>query len=190
MTLETPLSGRFVRERYLAFGPSNAYLFLVFGCVLLGFAMVVYGKFTTAYWMFVGLMVFFAGIWGALCLKWIAFDLRACTYTRRDGTSAATRFLRGGIEEIEALFVLSEERPSLGQILPGRSVTYRIVVQWRGLRVPSMILEQDYRAVPPGVPINFAVGPSLQRAQAYGKALRVPVVDHSHANTHNPIPTA
>lgn len=189
MTLETPLSGRFVRERYLAFGPPDSYLFLVFGCVLGGFAMVVYGKFTAPYWMFVGLMVFVAGIWGALCLQWIAFDLRANTYTRRDGSSAATRFLKGGTEELEAFFVLAEERPSLGQLAPGRTITYRIVAQWRGMRVPSMIVEQDYRSIPSGAPINYAVGPILARANAFGQAIRVPVVDHSHVNTHNPIPT-
>ena len=190
--LETPLSGRFFGEnKRLVFAPGPPYLWLVGGCTfgglfltLLGFLGIIDGFF-----VFVGLMICGAGIWGALSLEWIGFNLRERIFARKTGAGRAMRLYRGSMNDLEAIFVLSEDRLSVGTMVTmGRVITYRIVLQWRGMALPSMIVEQDYKSVPPGAPINMGVGPLMQKAARYGAALGVPVVDHSHVSTPNPVP--
>lgn len=188
MMLETPLRGRFLLERHLIFAPPNAYLCLVAGCVFGGVVLILLGLATGVYWLFVGAMVFGAGVLAALSLNWIAFDIREKTYTRRDGAAHATRFARGSFSDLEAIFVLAESRPSIGHMVTvGHAVTYRIVLQWLGLRLPSVILEQDYRALPPGAPLGYAAATSIASAENYARALRLPVVNHTHVSVSNPI---
>jgi hypothetical protein len=191
MVLETPLSGRFMRERYLVFAPPNRYLGLVGACFFGGLILIVTGISAGAYWMFVGTMVTVAGVWGALSLNWLAFDLRDRTYARRDGAASSTRYAKGSLDELEALFVLAEDRTSFGKLMTReRAVTYRIVLQWKGMRLPSVILEQDYRAVPANMPLVNGAATSLMAAERYGRALSIPVVNHAHVSVSNPIPTA
>jgi hypothetical protein len=189
MTLETPLRGRFLRERYLVFAPPPRYLVLVVGCVLAGLLMIVFGLATGGYWVFVGAMVTVAGVWGALSLNWIAFDLREKTYARRDSAGSVTRYARGALAELEAIFVLAESRASVGQVVTwDRAVTYRLVLQWHALRLPSLILEQDYRAIPGKAPLSYGAGTALALGEKYAKALGVALVNHSHVSVSNPVP--
>lgn len=189
--LETPLRGRFIRERLLVFAPPNAYLVLVAACLVIGLMMILIGLASDGYWLFVGCMVVFAGCWGAISLNWITFDVRNRTYTRRDGASRYTKFAKGSLNDLEAIFVLAEDRPSLGQLMTfDRSVVYRIVLQWHGLRLPSLILEQDYRAVPKQAPLNAGADFTLLNAARYAEALGLPLVNHTHVSVSNPVPHA
>jgi hypothetical protein len=177
---------RMVRERYLFFGPPTPYLVLVAACIFGGLFMIIYGVAANPYWSFVGLMVLLAGLWGMIALQWITFDLKQRTYLRRDGASATTKLARGGIEQLECLFLLAEERPSLGN-LAGRNITYRIVLQWRGMNLPSMILLQDYRVIPSGAPLQYAADPLFQVATRIGGWTKLPVVPHAHVSISDPI---
>ena len=99
-----------------------------------------------------------------------------------------TRFVRGSFQELEAVFVLAESRPSMGDLMTRHhSVTYRIVLQWLGLRLPSMILEQDYLAVPHQAPLGAGAAITLATAERYGRALGVPVVNHTHVSITKPV---
>lgn len=191
--LETPLSGRFFGEnKRLVFAPSNGYLALIGGCIIGGLLLVlsyVFGLAEGFVELMTGLLVFLAGVWAAFSLQWIGFNLREGIYARKTGPAFAPRLTRGSKRELEAIFLLSEERLSLGQ-LAGRTVTYRLVLQWHGLTQPSMILEQDYRSIPNGAPLNYGAGPLMQKAARYASAIGVTVVDHSHVSTSNPIPFA
>lgn len=187
MRLETPLRGRFIRERVLLFGPPTPYLLLVGVCLLIGLYFILTRQ---PYWVFVGAMIFFAGIWGMSSLDWLAVDLRRGTYARKWGAGFGARVHRGSVEQLEAIFLLAEERfVSVGAVVSGgRSATYRIVLQWRGFLLPSLVVEQDYRSVPPGAGLEVGAAWLRARAESYARALRLPMVDHSSRHIANPVP--
>lgn len=183
--LETPLFGRFLGEnKYLIFAPAQEYLVLVGGCVLGGLAGGAWGAFErSTYFTGLGLAIFGAGIWGALSLQWISFNLRERVYTRRQGPGVFPRTTRGSLKDLEAIFLLAEER-----LLLGRQVTYRLLLQWRERKEPPMVLQQDYRAIPPGQPLNFAAGPLYQLGIKAAESLQIPLVDQAHFPSPSPVP--
>jgi len=147
--------------------------------------LVLVGILTGFYWTFVGLMILIAAIWAALSLNWIAFDVREQTYARRD---SVVGHMKGSFQELEALFVLAETGLSVGRTVSlGRSVIYRLVLQWHGMSLPSIILEQDYRSLSLGAPLGSAAGHTLQTAERYAKSLGVPLVNHTHVSVSNPV---
>lgn len=185
--LETPLFGRFVGEnKYLIFAPAKEYLWLVGACILGGFAVVLYGMIGFSfYWICLGLAVLFAGTWGALSLQWISFNLRERVYTRRQGPGLLPRTTRGSFKDLEVLFLLAEER-----YLVTRNVTYRLLLQWQGHREPPMVLQQDYRQLGMGQPLNGGAGPLFHLGAKAAQALGIPLADHAHVSNPCPVPLA
>ena len=182
--LETPLFGRFIGEnKYLIFAPAQQYLWLVAICVFGGMGLALYGLMNGAmYWIFVGLMVCAAGGWGALSLQWISFNLRERGYTRRQGPGLLPQTTRGSFNDLEVLFLLSEER-----FIVSRTVTYRLFLQWKGGKERGMILQQDYRPVQPGQPLNWAAGPMYHLGAKSANALGIPIVDNAHMTAPCPV---
>jgi hypothetical protein len=181
--LETPLFGRFIGEnKYLIFAPAQQYLWLVGGCILGGMACALYGLFNSGYWVFVGLMVSAAGGWGALSLQWISFNLRERVYVRRQGPGILPQTTRGSFHDLEAIFLLSEER-----YIVSRAVTYRLFLQWKGRKEPGMVLQQDYRNLVPGQPLNWAAAPMYHLGVKAANALGIPLVDNAHVSAPCPV---
>lgn len=202
MPLETPLFGRFIGEnRRLIFAPAPEYLALVGCCVFGGgVAALIFFLSENRFCGLVSSAVALAGVWGALSLQWISFEIRAQarpssevsagdgtpsigSYIRREGPGMFPQTTRGNLEELEAIFLLAEER-----VLFGRQVTYRLVLQWKNLTQISMVLQQDYRTLSPGIPLGAGGGRLGQIGQRAAKMLGIHFVDHSHVSTPNPIP--
>ncbi|MFI5386360.1 MAG: hypothetical protein ACHQ50_09590 [Fimbriimonadales bacterium] len=182
--LETPLFGRFLGEnKYLIFAPAKEYLLLVGACVAGGLACTVYGMAGQSfYFICLGLAVLGAGIWGAASLHWISFNLRERVYTRRQGPGLFPRTTRGSLNDLEVIFLLAEQRLIAGH------VTYRLLLQWRGHKEPPMVLQQDYRAIPQGQPLNFAAGSLYHLGAKAANVLGIPIADHAHVSSPNPVP--
>lgn len=185
--LETPLFGRFLGEnKYLIFAPAKEYLLLVGGTIAAGLVCTGWGVATMEfYFVFVGLMILFAGIWGALSLQWISFNLRERVYTRRQGPGLLPRTSRGSIDHLEAIFLVAEER-----FLVSRQVTYRLFLQWKGYKEPGMVLQQFYFMLGSGQPLNAGAGPLFHLGSKAAQALAIPIVDHAQVSTPCPVPIA
>jgi hypothetical protein len=185
--LETPLFGRFLGEnKYLIFAPGKEYLLLVGACILGGLGCTVWGMAEHSfYFTGLGAAVFAAGVWGGLSLQWISFNLRERVYTRRQGPGIFPKTSRGSFKDLEVLFLLAEER-----LLMGRQVTYRLYLQWRGNKEPGMVLQQDYRALLYGHPLNAHAGPLFHLGSRAATALGIHLVDQAHVSTPCPVPIA
>src|SRR5579862_7179468 len=101
--LETPLFGRFLGEnKYLIFAPAQEYFWLVGACVAGGAGCALWAMFTQSfYFICLGIAVLGAGIWGALSLQWISFNLRERVYTRRQGPGLLPKNSRGSFKDLE-----------------------------------------------------------------------------------------
>jgi hypothetical protein len=185
--LETPLYGRFLGEnKYLIFAPAKEYLWLVGGCVGGGLLCGAWGMFSAgSYFTLLGLAVCTAGLWGALSLQWISFNLREKVYTRRQGPGLLPQTSRGKFSDLEAIFLLAEER-----LLVQRTVTYRLLLQWKANKEPHMVLQQDYRSLPYGQPMNVNAGPLYHLGAKAGQMLGVPLIDNAHFHSPCPVPFA
>lgn len=185
--LETPLFGRFFGEnKYLVFAPAQIYLWLVGACIGGGSICTLLGMLGQSfYFICLGLAVTGAGIWGALSLQWINFNLRERVYTRRQGPGLLPKTTRGSFKDLEVIFLLAEERA-----LVSRQVTYRLLLQWRAQKEPPMILQQDYRQINPGYPLNQAAGPMYHLGAKAAAALGIPIVDQAHFSSPSPVAIA
>jgi hypothetical protein len=196
--LETPLSGRFLGEnKKLAFAPPVAYDYLVYACLgvgAVGLLVTFSGKlgieipmlsFMSPFMVMVGL----AGFWAQLSLQRIVFDLNERTYVRRDGPGFIKTVRRGRIDDIEALTLLAEV-PLVMSAVSGSStpVTYRLVIHWKGMTQPIMILQTDSRTVPQGAPLNAGAGPIHHLGVRYANALNLPFFDQAHISSPCPVP--
>ena len=89
----------------------------------------------------------------------------------------------GSFKDLEVIFLLAELR-----LLGG--VTYRLLLQWRGHKEPPMVLQQDYRSIPPGQPLNYAAGPMYHLGAKAAGLLGIPIVDQAHVSNPCPVPIA
>ena len=204
MPLETPLFATFIGEnKRLIFAPAKEYLALVGICFVGGAALCLDGLIIgSQYWSLVGAAVSLGGVWAALSLQWISFDVRrstrmpsegpgrsgerldAGTYLRRQGPGTLfPKTTRGSISDLEAIFLLAEE-----QHLFRRQVTYRLVLQWKHMAQTSMVLQQDCRGLAPGAPLSSGGGRLGQVGLRAATMLGLHYVDHSFVHTANPIP--
>lgn len=185
--LETPLRGRFIRERYLYFSPPLWYDVLVGSCILGGaFYVLLNLRGGAGFWAAVSAAVMFAGIWGLASNERMICDFRHRTYVRFEGGGLLKRVLRGSLSELDAL-VLTSEQPVVGGLIHPR-VIYRLVLYWKGMRHPPLIAEREDRTIGYGAPLNSAAQRILQRGGAYAKALAVPYYDNSHLHGRSPLP--
>ncbi len=193
--LETPLTGRFVKENQgLVFAPPSAYFALINGTLAAGCAFLALGAAGTfglpvasgREWWFLmtGGMVVFAAIFANLSLARISFDLRERTYRRRQGPGLLPQSTYGSLSRLEAILLLSElnARSSAG------TVTYHLVLYWKGGAEPLMVLQNETYALTPGQPLNFRAGALYQAGMHYAKVLGVPFADRSSAPSPCPVP--
>lgn len=191
--LETPLFGRFVGEnKRLVFSAAVAYYNLIYFCIgggglgaLYGLLAPILGVITPVYptwWVTFGSLVAAAGFLAILSLELIVFDLRERTYRRRMGGGFLTRPTNGRISELDALVLIAEA----GGMRPG--VTYHLVLHWKGMKEPPMVLQSDSRVLVPGAPLQMGAGQMLGLGQRYAGALGVPLYDNSHFVSPNPKP--
>lgn len=190
MALETPLSGRFLKEgRVLFFGPPPAYMRLCWTTLAVGAGLILYGLLgqvfgigSPFYWGWVGLMILSAGLWALASLQRITFDLRTKSYRRWHGPGFIPRLYTGPIESLLFMSLMAEER-----YLPtGRFVIYRLVLQWKNPREPLMVVQQQALTIPSGQPINAGVQQIGAAGWDYAKAIGIPWQDLS--NRHQPCP--
>jgi hypothetical protein len=189
--LETPLVGRFYGEgRRLTFGAPAPYQFFVRATAAVGIVMVLMPGIPVpkplydAWWTGIGLMVIVAAVAAFFSLQAITFDLRERTYRRRQGPGFLPRFSRGRLDDLDAIVVLTETNTLS---LPP-SVTYHVVLHWKGMREPLMVLQKDTRLYHAGEPINAHAAAILQLAARYAQALGVRFFDNTYYPSPCPVP--
>lgn len=183
--LETPLVGRFSKENTrLVFAPPLWYDALVLICILAGIVLSLKNFMEGDHlWSFIFLLVLLAGIWGALSNERMVCDLRARTYARLEGQNFfQKRVTRGSMDELDAVVLMAENAPLQGQVI------YRLVIYWKGMRQPLLVVERDPQRAPPGMPINYKAGRLLQRGSVYAQYMRLPFYDNSHLRGRSPVP--
>lgn len=189
--IETPLVGRFYGEgRRLTFGAPAIYHALVRGTGITGALMFIAPHtplplpLFDEWWTAIGAMLMVAAIGAAFSLQSIVFDLRERIYRRRQGPGFFPRFSKGRLDDLDAVVVTAE----LNQIAIPPSVTFHVVLYWKGNREPLMVLERDTRYFSPGQPLNANAGAILQSAQRYAQALGVKFFDNSYYASACPVP--
>lgn len=192
MALETPLSGRFLREgRILFFGPPPAYMRLCWGTLAAGGAMILFGLIQQVtqsgapfYWGWVGLMVLAAGCWAFASLQRITFDMNTKTYRRWHGPGFVPKLYTGAIENLHYMSLMAEDK----YVPTGRQVVYRLVLYWKNPREPLMVVQQQAMPMQAGRPINFGVAQIGAAGWEYARALGIPWQDMSDRSQPCPIP--
>lgn len=187
--LETPLFGRFQGERRLAFLPPAIYLGLVRGCVGGGILMVLYGLFFDVaafypqWWQMVGTLLTGAGVLAAFSLHSVTFDLRERVYRRRQGPGMFPNMTQGRLDELDAVVLIAEPN---SRLMAG-GVTYHLMLHWKGMKEPPMVLQQDTRVLPSGMALNYGAAALLDVGFRYAKALGIPFYDNAHFPSRNPM---
>ncbi|HWD39483.1 MAG TPA: hypothetical protein VG944_11585 [Fimbriimonas sp.] len=193
--LETPLYGKFVGEnRRLVFGPTGPYQALVRACVVIGIVGAVLGlvteplgiqlPFYPAWWFFTGLAVTGAGVLAAFSLQIVVFDLKERTYRRRQGPGTFPKTSRGKFSDLDAIVLIAEPN---SRLMAG-GVTYHLVLHWKGMREPLMVLQQETRPVGSGLSLRDGASHLIPVGMRYAQALGVPFYDNSHFPSANPVP--
>jgi hypothetical protein len=190
--LETPLVGRFWGEnKRLVFAPPAWYQTLVLCCLVGGGVLFLAALFSWEAVPFFGIglwlgpALFLSGVWAALSMEYVVFDLRARTYLRREGQGFYKRTRRGSTAEVDAVVVYAEEYPFS---MVARAVVYRTVVHWKHAAVPLLQAEREMVSLPSGAPINHSSAAIVARAHRYAQALEVKFFDNSYF--HSPAPQA
>ncbi|MCX7801106.1 MAG: hypothetical protein N2109_12300 [Fimbriimonadales bacterium] len=190
--LETPLSVRFLGERAVAFAPSWGYDALIVACLLSPLV----GGFRWWVGSPLGFMhpgIFFgatvaaalAGVWALFSMDRMVCDLRRRTYLRFEGSAAWKRVRRGSLDELDALVLTCEQLPS---VAGGHAVVYRLVLHWKGGRLPPLVGERRLCHLPAGAPLNYSAAPWVDKGLRVAAALRVPFYDNSYFHSPCPIP--
>jgi hypothetical protein len=189
--LEIPLVGRFYGEnKLLAFAPPLWHDALVGVCLVGG---VIYtllsamGTLEVPGGLFTTVAVLGAGIWGALSNERMVCDLRSKTYMRFEGMGPGKQVIRGSLTELDAL-VLTAEQYAHSSGFSGAPVIYRLVLYWKGMRHPPLIVEREGRTLPMGAPLNQGAQRMLHKGIRYGQALAIPYYDNSHMSGKSPVP--
>lgn len=192
--LETPLFGRFQGEnKRLLFAPAPAYLGLVNGTMVAGGVFVLAGllgggtvsilHMDPSWCFFTGSMVLGASAWANFSLARITFDLRERFYKRRQGPGILPRTTHGSMNNLDAVVLISEMKN-----VPLGGVTYHLVLYWKQMQEPLMVLQSDTRAIGPGQPLNAGAGQLLQAGMAFARAMNLTFYDNSAVPSASPIP--
>lgn len=186
--LEVPLQGRLIGEnRGIAFGPPMWHDFLVLACMMGGpvaSILSILGLFPFMTW--IGFAVGFAGAWGYLSAERMSVDLRARTYTRREGNGPLKKVTRGRIDDLDALVMMSEQYPV--PTLAGRLIIYRLVIYWKNQREPLLVAARDEATISHTGPINAKAGKMIHDGARFARAMNLPFYDNSHFHSGAPLP--
>jgi len=190
--LETPLEGRYVGEdKKLVFAPPQWYDKLVGSCLVLGFLSVLSSPFgfgggfffdgTSRFW--VGLSVALAGLWALLSNERLICDLGSRQYSRWEGKGPFKHVSRGSLDELDAIVLIASQQatPTLNGVI------YRLVLHWKGSRLPLLVVGQWSVSLSPGSPLNSGAGPVVALGSRFAKSLRVPFFDNSYFHSPGPV---
>lgn len=190
--LETPLAGRLVRETRLVFAPPVWYDALTYGCLGVGGFLFVMGMagvpvliFGSPVLVWLGPLVFLSGLWGQLSSERMTCDLRAGIYARREGQGLFKRLTRGRLSDLDAVVLMAEQVP--GVVLDGRTVTYRLVLHWRGAAEPFLVCGSETRVLPRAAPLNAMAGGLAERGARYAGLLGIAFYDNSYFHMAEPL---
>lgn len=190
--LETPIVGRYVGEdKKLVFAPPKWYDNLIIVCVIGGFLSMVSSLlgigpafFLDSTWRFwTGISVFLAGLWALLSNERLVCDLRSRQYIRWEGKGPFKHVSRGRLEDLDALVLIASQIAT--PVATG--VQYRLVLHWKGSRLPHMVVGQFLFTPPPGAPLNSGAGPLVALGSQYSASLRVKFFDNSYFHSPGPI---
>lgn len=191
--LETPLVGRLWRETRLIFAPPLWYDILTYGCLAAGagfFAMAVFGIpfliFAPEILLWMGPLVFFAGLWGQLSSERMTCDTKTRMYARREGQGAFKRITRGPIAELDAV-VLMAERDPFRSTLVGQPVTYRLVLYWKLGKEPLLVIGTEHCVLGLGQAVNAGAGQIARAGAGYARILGLPFYDNSYFLSAEPL---
>ncbi len=192
--IETPLFGRFYGEnKRLVFAPPLPYQALVRGSIFGGIGMVALSAIEVAvgggplypeWWFFTGVAVVLAGVAAAFSLASITFTLGERHYRRRQGPGMFVNTRTGSTSELDALVLIAEPNSRM----MSNGVTYHLVLHWKGMSQPIMVLQSDSRMLPPGQPLNLGAQQLLQLGVRYAQAIGIPFFDNSHFASKCPVP--
>ena len=189
--LEPPIVGRLYRERLLIFAPPLWYDILVIACMVLGFGSAI-GAITghlpgpatsflgDDYWKVFGTLVGLAGAWAALSNERMSVDIRNNTYARLEGQGLFKRITRGSTQELQALVLLTA-------VTGFGTATYRLVLYWKGGKLPIFIASQQTVPYSPGRPVNYGAGPINQMGISFARWMSIPYQDSSGAPVPGPL---
>lgn len=191
--LETPLRGRLVGEKRLVFSPPAWYDILVVCCLGFGVAQPLltwlgfFQGVLSSIWL--GPAVFLAGVWAVISQERMTVDIKSKTYMRLEGSGMLKRVSRGPLSDLDALVLISQQHVLQGKLtLPGQTgVTYRLVLHWKGRKMPPLIVEQETAAVALGGPVNAGAGRIYQAGAVYSKVLEVRYFDNSYYHQNSPL---
>jgi hypothetical protein len=192
--LDTPLHIRLYGEnKRITFAPPLWYDALVSGCLFGGFGMAVLaflrGGFQIGMFPYMGFFLWTAvglsGVWAAISNERMSCDPRKGTYARLEGSALWKKLTRGYTNELDALVLLTEKYPLVD--LTGKTVVaYRLVLHWKGSKMPLLIVDERRRTNPSGTPLNHSAGDLLYMGSRVAKALGIPFYDNSYF--HSPCP--
>ncbi|MDX2066371.1 MAG: hypothetical protein SFX74_11565 [Fimbriimonadaceae bacterium] len=192
MKLETPAVARFAGEdKRIVVGPPLAYLWFVRGTLVVGIAILLnmFGFLPSpgaAWCLITGLMVVGAAILAELSLDQVTLDLRERRYRRRiGGDYFGQRTQHGSLDQLDAVQVIAETM-TIGQYRQP-AVTYHVLLHWKQMAAPPLLLHQDTRNLRPGARLNDGAFAVLSHAQRIANALKVPLYDNTHYASPNPL---
>lgn len=184
--------GRFIGEdKKLVFAPPHWYDGLVMICLVGGALVAASGLFVRwldgfglpEWRLWTGIAVVLAGVWAALSNERMTCDLRARTFHRLEGKGPLKRWTRGRLNDLDAVVLLSEAK-----ILPtGPVVVYRIVLHWKGSRMPLLVVGQSLHSLAAGASLNHMAGPMAALAHRYSSVLGLPFFDNAHFHSPEPL---
>jgi len=192
--LQTPLHGRFQGEnKRLTFAPPEWYFWLIYATVFMALLFLLHGIGVLSsalpilnnppISLLTGALLAMAAIFAYASLERLTIDLQERRYRRWFGRSFLPGYAAGRMDEFEAIVVEAQELT--GRV--GRQVAYRMVLVWKGLKLPVMVVEEVSAVVASGQPIQAGVAPTLTRAGSFARALGVPLVDRSTVSSPNPV---
>lgn len=190
--LETPLAGRFFRETRLLFAPPVWYDVLVVASTALG-GLLVFGAlgglgiplFGGGFrLLLLGTAVGLSGLWAAASNERMHCNLSSRTYARLQGQGVFKRWVKGSLDELDALVLISTEVATVGS----RVVDYRLVLHWKNASQPILVVEQRRVTLGVGQPLNSRVGDLLARGQRYASAMKLGYYDNSYFHSPAPVP--
>lgn len=190
--LETPLGIHFVREgSKIWFAPPRWYDRLLAACFVGGAFLVLsalFGWGGTVFFdpvwrLWTGLAVMLAGGWAALSNERMLCNVTDRTYTRWEGKGPVKSVSKGSFNEFDALVLLAES--TFGPT--GPVVTYRLVLHWKGSKLPFLIVRQATFGLGQGTALNYSAGGLLREGQRVAQAIGVPFFDNSYFHSPEPL---
>jgi hypothetical protein len=134
----------------------------------------------------VGVAVFFAGVWALLSTERLIVNLGEGVYVRQETGLAGLKPRRGRVEEFDALVVVAQDVALSAGL--SRTAAIRIVLHFKGVAQSPMVLTRQDFSIPAAGLVGFAAQPIISRAVIYASAMGIPVYNNADQFSSSPIP--